>query len=317
VITKQAVDHYMPVAVETLSGAEQANFDLFFHGNGGRPALFRSRSVPLTDESLQRLVRSGVRTLLIGSCDRAAYEQHLHARLSASSKLSPAGRYALLTGTARSVFEGALRGNNVAGMVCAAEQFGTGLADLLSEGQSILREMFDLMLHDYYTFTHSANVATYCAGVARELGISDRTDLARMAAGALLHDIGKRQVPRRVLNAPSKLSAAQREMMQRHPQIGFEELSSDPDLTWSQLMMVYQHHERLDGRGYPVGIVGDEIDFWAQICGVVDVFDALTCDRPYRTAMSVAAACEFLERRVGGSFDQEIVHCLTTMMRPA
>jgi len=316
VITKQAVDHYLPIAVETLSGAEPADFDLFFPSTGGRPVLFRSRVVPLADASLQQLARSGVRTVLIASSDRAAYEQHLHARLSTCGKLSPAGRYALLTGTARSVFEGALRGDNVAGMVCAAEQFGTGLADLLCDGQSILREMFDLMLHDYYTFTHSANVATYCAGVARALGISDRTDLARIAAGALLHDIGKRKIPRRVLNAPGKLSAAQREAMQRHPQIGFEELAGDPALTWSQLMMVYQHHERLDGRGYPVGVVGDELDPWAKICGVADVFDALTCDRPYRMAMSVASACEFLERRAVNSFDQEIVQCLTTMMQP-
>ena len=82
-------------------------------------------------------------------------------------------------------------------------------------------------------------------------------------------------------------------------------------------MMVYGHHERLDGRGYPVGIVGDEIDPWAKICAVADVFDALTCDRPYHTAISVAAACEFLEGRAGTSFDQEIVQCLTTMMQPA
>ena len=85
------------------------------------------------------------------------------------------------------------------------------------------------MLHDYYTFTHSANVATYSAGIARELGISDRADLARLAAGGLLHDIGKRKIPHRVLNTPKKLTAVEREAIQRHPQIGFEELSADPD----------------------------------------------------------------------------------------
>ncbi len=155
------------------------------------------------------------------------------------------------------------------------------------------------MLHDYYTFTHSANVATYCVSVARTWAFPIATDLSRMAAGALLHDVGKRKIPRRVLNAPNKLSTAERDEIQRHPQIGFEELSDDPDLTWGQLMIVYQHHERLDGRGYPVGVVGDEIDPWAKICAVSDVFDALTCDRPYRAAMSVDEASEFLERRSG------------------
>ncbi len=179
------------------------------------------------------------------------------------------------------------------------------------------RDMYDLMMHDYYTFTHSANVATYCVTLAQKLGITDRADLARIAAGGLLHDIGKRQIPRRVLNAPQKLTAAERESMQRHPQIGFEELSSGSELTWSQLMMVYQHHERFDGRGYPVGILGEELDPWARICAVCDVFDALTSDRPYRPAITIAAACDFVERRSEKSFDPEIVRCLTSMMLPA
>ena len=159
-------------------------------------------------------------------------------------------------------------------------------------GSANLREMFDLMLHDYSTFTHSANVATYCVGLAQELGISDRTDLARLVAGALLHDIGKRKIPRRVLNTPQRFirrPTARRFSGTRKSDS--RNCRATADLTWSQLMMVYQHHERLDGRGYPVGIVDDEIDPWAKICAVADVFDALTCDRPYRKAMSVPGAC--------------------------
>ena len=221
--------------------------------------------VPLADDDLQRLVRSGVRTVLIRYDDRIAYEQHLHARLTTDDELSPATKYAMLTETARSVFESALRGDNVAGMTRLAEQYGAQMADVLCDRPRTLRGMFDLMLHDYSTFTHSANVATYCISLAQMLGISDRTELAQLVAGALLHDLGKRKIPRRVLNKPKGLSAPDREVIQRHPQIGFEELSSDRNLTWSQLMMVYQHHERLDGRGYPVGIVDDEIDPWAKI----------------------------------------------------
>ncbi len=316
-LSNESVEHYLPIAVQTLFGADLADFDLYVHNKSSRPLLFRSRTVPLTDEDLERLVGSGVRTLLIGYADRLAYEEHLHARLTSDSDLSLADRYVLLSGTARSVFESALRGDSVAGMVRTAEQFGAQLADALCDRQLLMRELFDLMLHDYYTFTHSANVATYCTSLAQELGISDRAHLAQMATGALLHDLGKRNIPRRVLNNPGKLSAPERETIQRHPQIGFEELSSDPDMTWSQLMMVYQHHERLDGRGYPVGVVGGEIDPWARICAVCDVFDALTCDRPHRRAISVPEACEFLEARAGNSFDQETVRCLTAMMQPA
>jgi HD-GYP domain-containing protein (c-di-GMP phosphodiesterase class II) len=317
VATSETLDQYLPVAVETLSATAVADFDLYLRAPGHKPLLFRSRSVALSEADLKRLARSGVKTLLIGYADRGAYEEHLRARAAADGELSLAGKYALVTGTARSVFENAWRAGNPRGLVGAASDFGARLVDALGDERPHLREMFELMLHDYYTFTHSANVATYCIGIAQSLGISDRTDLARIAAGALLHDVGKRRIPRGVLNSTQKLTSAERRQIQHHPQLGFEELSSDPDLTWGQLMMVYQHHERIDGCGYPVGILGDAIDPWAKICAVADVFDALTGDRPYREGIPIDDACDYLERRVQKNFDEEIARCLTSLMQPA
>jgi len=79
--------------------------------------------------------------------------------------------------------------------------------------------------------------------------------------------------------------------------------------------MVYQHHERLDGTGYPTGVGTDEIHFWARICSVADVFDALTCRRPYRQATSTRQACEYLEKRAGAWFDPQIVAAWTAHVR--
>jgi HD-GYP domain-containing protein (c-di-GMP phosphodiesterase class II) len=81
-------------------------------------------------------------------------------------------------------------------------------------------------------------------------------------------------------------------------------------------MMVYQHHERLDGKGYPVQIGGDEIHPWAKLCAVADVFDAITSARPYRKPMSLEDALDFFERRAGVAFDKEFVKCLSSLMRP-
>jgi HD-GYP domain-containing protein (c-di-GMP phosphodiesterase class II) len=79
--------------------------------------------------------------------------------------------------------------------------------------------------------------------------------------------------------------------------------------------MVYSHHERIDGTGYPVGMVGDEIHPWARLLAVVDVFDAVTSARPYRTPMTVTQALEFLHRNAGTHFDPEMVACWTSMMK--
>ena len=87
------------------------------------------------------------------------------------------------------------------------------------------------------------------------------------------------------------------------------------DFNWAQLMMVYQHHERVGGRGYPVGLGGDEIHQWAKMCMIADVFDALSSDRPYRKADPIGKVIHFLEHRTGTDFDKEMVLCLKSMIK--
>ena len=308
---------FVPVAVETLYGLGSVELDLYM--GGAIPKLVCDRKTRLTDSQLNQLIRSGISTLMISTEDLVAYENHLHARLKKTVGLSLVDQYRMLTDATRSVFESALKGEGSAGVpkaVGAAKQFGKELADVMCDQKPILREMFDLMLHDYYTFSHAANVSTYCTRLALELGITDRGSLSQIATGALLHDIGKRHVPREVLDKSNK-SDSERAQIQRHPQIGFEELANNSELTRSQLLMVYQHHERLDGRGYPVGVVGDEIDPWAKICAVANYFDGLTCDRSNHKALPVPDACARLGQLAGRCFDKEIVQCLIKMLQCA
>ena len=114
----------------------------------------------------------------------------------------------------------------------------------------------------------------------------------------------------RTLNHPGRLNEEQWELVRKHPTDGFRALCHRSDVNWGQLMMTYQHHERLDGRGYPVGVVGKEIHDWARICKVADVFDALSSDRPYRKAEPINKVLEFLEQRIGTEFDEDMVQCL-------
>jgi HD-GYP domain-containing protein (c-di-GMP phosphodiesterase class II) len=155
----------------------------------------------------------------------------------------------------------------------------------------------------------------YCVTLACGMGLSDKAQISELATGALLHDIGKRHIPLHVLNKPDKLTDAEWEVIREHPAAGFRELVNRDDLTWAQLMMVYQHHERLDGTGYPAGIVGEEIHPWARYCSVVDVFDALTCERPYRKPLPVSEVCEYLGKYSGVWFDAEAVKCWTSQLR--
>jgi HD-GYP domain-containing protein (c-di-GMP phosphodiesterase class II) len=152
-------------------------------------------------------------------------------------------------------------------------------------------------------------VAYYSVMLAENLGITNREELNRIATGGLLHDLGKLEIPEAILTKDSGLTDQEFAIIKRHPTVGFRKLCQRTDLQFGQLMMVYQHHERLDGRGYPVGVGGDEIHEWARICAVVDVFEALTSNRPYRAGMTSQAAFQIMDRSSPTGFDASIYQC--------
>lgn len=168
--------------------------------------------------------------------------------------------------------------------------------------------MFQVLHHDYTTFTHSANVALYTTMLAKGLGFSVK-DITQVTAGGLLHDLGKLEIPESILCKPGRLNEEEFRIIQMHPTLGYRRLVHREDLTYGQLMMVYQHHERLDGSGYPVGVPAAEIHPWAKLCAIVDVFEAVTSIRPYRKPMPHGEAIELLRRDAGKELDKEMVQC--------
>jgi HD-GYP domain-containing protein (c-di-GMP phosphodiesterase class II) len=97
--------------------------------------------------------------------------------------------------------------------------------------------------------------------------------------------------------------------MRRHPTLGFRKLCHRRDLSLGQLMMIYQHHEHMDGHGYPVHAVAGELHEWGRICAVADVFEALTSNRPYRAGLSYRTACDIMQNQAGTTFDREYLKC--------
>jgi putative nucleotidyltransferase with HDIG domain len=161
-------------------------------------------------------------------------------------------------------------------------------------------------VRDQLTHGHVCRVQRYTLAVAKALGVTDAADLKAIEAGALLHDIGKLAVPDYVLNKPSGLTRAEYEMMKKHASMGARILTA-VDFPYPIVPIVRHHHEQWDGGGYPDGLVGTEIPFGARILAVVDCFDALTSDRPYRPRLSDARAIEMLRARKGKFYDPAVV----------
>ncbi len=163
-----------------------------------------------------------------------------------------------------------------------------------------------------YTSSHSRGVARYAVAIAEELGLGPRPRLDLYRAG-LLHDIGKLGVSSRILDKPGPLTADERAAVRRHPAYGWEILRpvrAFESFSWPAVL----HHERLDGKGYPWRLGGDDLGIPARVLAVADVFEALTARRPYREPLQATAALAVVERGRGTAFDPNVVDALSAVV---
>jgi len=168
-----------------------------------------------------------------------------------------------------------------------------------------------LDLKDAETEGHSRRVTLFTIAIAQALGMP-REQIAVIARGAFLHDIGKMAIPDAILRKPAKLTPEEVSIMQEHAYRGYQMLKKIPFLTEAS-DIVYSHQERFDGTGYPRGLRGNEIPLGARIFSIADTLDAITSDRPYRPAQSLKAAREEIARWAGKQFDPEIVKVFLEM----
>jgi putative nucleotidyltransferase with HDIG domain len=159
---------------------------------------------------------------------------------------------------------------------------------------------------DQITHGHIRRVQVYAVHLAKRIGILDEQQLKAIEAAALLHDMGKLAIPEHILNKPGSLTPAEFDKMKRHSDIGADLLSS-VRFPYPVVPIVRHHHENWDGSGYPSGISGSDIPIGARVLSVVDCFDALTSDRPYRPRLATAEAFEILRNRRGTMYDPLIV----------
>jgi len=158
---------------------------------------------------------------------------------------------------------------------------------------------------DPYTSGHSLGVARLAVAIAREMGLSEREKTGIYISG-ILHDIGKIAIPVEILVKPGRLTELERALIRTHPEAGYEVLK-EIEFPWPVALATLQHHERMDGSGYPQGLKGEEIITEARILAVADVVDAMTHHRPYRPALPMEEALKELKRGKGRLYDPRVV----------
>ena len=310
---------YMRLPLAVFQMYKIADVDLYCEPNSSNtPILYRSGTYPLTQADIEDLERRGHKALYVSLSSFATIQKELVQGLDEIvefDQIPATERFAALQAAVAMEVDIAFQLIRTDKFVTLTRRVVNCISKLFDDEPVLPRSLFDIVQHDFFTFTHVTNVAAYSMLLAEELGISDIADRRKIAEGAMLHDIGKRFVPAEILCKPGKLTNEQRQVVQAHPTRGYLDLRKSAELSQNQLMMVYQHHERIDGSGYPVRILGEEIDPWAKLLAVIDVFDALTSKRPYRNPMKITDALEMLQRSAGSHFDPEIVQCWNLAIR--
>jgi HD-GYP domain-containing protein (c-di-GMP phosphodiesterase class II) len=309
---------YVPMRASTLRSIDTAAADLFVqYDRRNPPVLYCRAGCRLDGEHFAELADAGIEQVFVARDDFDRFSSVLLNSLEAylqQDSIPQTEKFAALQVAVSVEIEHSLRVVDCSRFQAVAEKVGRQLVSLLAASDVLPRDLFRIAQHDFNTFTHVTNVASYSVILAEQIGLRDPQTLEQIASAAMLHDIGKRFIPASILSKAGQLNEVEREAYESHPQRGYVELCDRPGLEFAQLMMVYQHHERIDGRGFPVRILGDEIHPWAKLLSVVNVFDVMTTKRANQRAASLQQVLEYQQQQAGTQFDSEMVRCWISVM---
>ncbi|MEJ8547243.1 HD-GYP domain-containing protein [Brevibacillus borstelensis] len=258
----------------------------------------------LTDRLIQGLVRSGIDSLYI--------DDPRTGDIVVEDVIRPETRQVAVETIEKTVKQ-ITNSNKLARKISLKEMglhfqhaFGSILDDLMQNRQ-IVMHLASISTHSPSLYHHSVNVAVLSTAVGMSIGYN-RNQLMELGIGAMLHDIGKTQLPAEMLQKTERWSQEEMEIAKQHCLLGFNILRKQHDISLLSAHVCLQHHERLDGSGFPQGLKGKNIHEYAQIVGICDIYDSLTSPRPWRKRYMPQDALEYLMGAGGHLFDHRLIN---------
>ncbi len=309
---------YFPVRLDTIRPNSLVDFELYVQ-NGGNYVLYRGASQQFLEKNRQALLEAGVSRLYIHRDNQSAYHRYLEHHLRDiihDPGLNSDAKAGIVYDTAKLLVTDVLNNPCLGENVRRGRQMVETTVQYILLNDEAFYSLLQVMSFDYYLYTHSVNVCTLALTLGRHVGIDNETDLADLGTGALLHDVGKTKVPEQVLNKPGPLSPDEIDIVRLHPEWGCQMLRESGQASEMVCVPVRQHHERMNGGGYPDGLVGEQIHRYSRMVAIADAFDAMTTQRVYRSAAGAFTALETMYGE-SGAFDRELLVQFTMMLGPA
>jgi HD-GYP domain-containing protein (c-di-GMP phosphodiesterase class II) len=304
------LERLYPIGLDSLHADLSAPCDLFRQLQDGRIVLFAREGVPFEAKARYKLYAHGVSELFIREEEISQFFGYIRETLTkivrdprTSSLKKAKAVHVSCRETMKRAFDEP-RGS----FLRQAHEVINPTVDLIVHDDNATRCLIKLTAYDHCTYVHSTNVGIFGVALARILyGSSSKHDMNRLGAGFFLHDLGKCRIPIEILNKPGVLDDKERQIVNRHPQDGYQMLKEGGFLTDEAEILTLQHHERDDGKGYPLGLRKDDIHPYARICRIVDVYEALTAERPYHQRRSTFEALKFMQEKLMTDLDQQIM----------
>jgi len=311
---------FMPVPLAVMQTGTLAPVDLYICVQQGHFTLYKKARAPLYEETRLRLMEHGVKSLYLCEADKEAYHQYIEDNIAAIVRddlLPPQQACEIVYDTSSrvmvDVFDNPRSGKNLQRVQSIVE---ATVLSILKRPDS-LWHMTSLASHDYYTYTHCVHVGMFLVAGAREvLGISNEDQLRRIGLGGMLHDIGKSEIPDELLTKPGRLTPEEFEAVKEHPALGERIARKIKRLPATAARIIRNHHEHLDGGGYPDGLSGEQLSPIIRLAGIVDVYDALTTDRPYAKARTSYEALELMLNEMQSQFDAQMLRSFVRFLGP-
>lgn len=307
---KISIDRFFTTRTQSIPVGRALPFDIFLKITN-ELILFKRAGDVVSADRLEELLKHSVKEIYILKEQKDLYLNSLREIVrDPDSPDELRGRF--IKETAFNHIEDLFSNNDVSTIAQQSTGLVEDMVEFISTDLSAASSLMKLSSHDYYTYNHSVNVSVYSIAICKSTLGEDKNLLVTAGLGGLLHDLGKRKVDLKLINKPGKLDAEEWVEMKKHPGYGYELLQDVPTISDDIKRIVHEHHEHMDGTGYPKGISEDQILKLSRIASVADVFDALTTKRSYKEACSAKEALEIMANMPEGKFDPEVFKILQT-----
>ncbi|MBC8549399.1 MAG: HD domain-containing protein [Candidatus Brocadiales bacterium] len=302
---------FLAINESTLIVDTEVACDLYLksHVNGiPRYVLFSHGGEMFRGDRRKKLIENNIKKLYVYASSYKTFndyqEQNLKTILADNEKSSNE-KSNIVYNVAKNLTQELLNDTKSGIKIDRVTSWADNTVDYILRDEKAFSNLIKVTSHDYQTYTHSVNVSVLGLLFGKYLGFS-QDSLSALGTGLLLHDFGKIEIPLDILNKPSSLTSDEHKIIVKHPESGINLLTKENNILKESLVIVAQHHENIDGTGYPNGIGGNEIQLFGRVSRIIDVYDAITTNRVYKKALKPFSALLEMRETMINCFDMKL-----------